>query len=131
MKNKQTIIYVIQIRIDDTFSVEKKFLGRFYTKEELDVIFPEWFYDLDSALFALSEFNKENKIDESVDYLECISCIHYKRNSYFWCSLHDKNSDDYSWCFDWLRKKDLNQRPLGYEPNELPDCSIPRQLKSI
>ena len=26
----------------------------------------------------------------------------------------------------WLRKLDLNQRPLGYEPNELPGCSIPR-----
>ncbi len=26
----------------------------------------------------------------------------------------------------WLREMDLNQRPLGYEPNELPDCSIPR-----
>ena len=26
----------------------------------------------------------------------------------------------------WLRELDLNQRPLGYEPNELPDCSIPR-----
>lgn len=25
-----------------------------------------------------------------------------------------------------LRELDLNQRPLGYEPNELPDCSIPR-----
>jgi hypothetical protein len=23
---------------------------------------------------------------------------------------------------DWLRGLDLNQRPLGYEPNELPDC---------
>ena len=26
----------------------------------------------------------------------------------------------------WLRGKDLNQRPSGYEPDELPDCSTPR-----
>ena len=25
----------------------------------------------------------------------------------------------------WLRGLDLNQRPLGYEPNELPGCSTP------
>ena len=29
-------------------------------------------------------------------------------------------------CGNWLRGVDLNHRPLGYEPNELPDCSTPR-----
>ena len=29
----------------------------------------------------------------------------------------------------WLRGGDLNPRPLGYEPNELPDCSTPRQCE--
>ena len=31
----------------------------------------------------------------------------------------------------WLRGLDLNQRPLGYEPNELPDCSTPRKHYSV
>ena len=28
----------------------------------------------------------------------------------------------------WLREEDLNLWPLGYEPNELPNCSIPRYI---
>ena len=30
-------------------------------------------------------------------------------------------------CKDWLRGRDLNPGPQGYEPCELPDCSTPRQ----
>jgi hypothetical protein len=31
----------------------------------------------------------------------------------------------------WLRGGDLNPGPLGYEPNELPDCSTPRHCGNV
>lgn len=32
---------------------------------------------------------------------------------------------------NWLRSVDLNHRPSGYEPDELPGCSTPRQRSAI
>ena len=32
---------------------------------------------------------------------------------------------------EWLRGLDLNQRPSGYEPDELPGCSTPRSTLNL
>ena len=46
------------------------------------------------------------------------------------CAFVTNLSHGTSWRLKkWLRGGDLNPRPLGYEPNELPDCSTPRQDK--
>ena len=40
--------------------------------------------------------------------------------------LHYLKKNNLVMKLDWLRGTDLNRRPSGYEPDELPDCSTPR-----
>ena len=51
--------------------------------------------------------------------ISLLECAIFKRHN-------EKSLLETEGFFDWLREKDLNLRPLGYEPNELPDCSIAR-----
>ena len=44
--------------------------------------------------------------------------------------VKQKSTNIYILMLQKLRGKDLNQRPPGYEPDELPGCSTPRCLMS-
>ena len=43
-------------------------------------------------------------------------------------SVNAKKMKSYDFTLFWLRGKDLNLRPSGYEPDELPSCSTPRYV---
>ena len=55
---------------------------------------------------------------------------HNPRNRYSFLLLLQEKSSNTGGVegFLWLREADLNHQPSGYEPDELPDCSIPRYL---
>ena len=54
----------------------------------------------------------ENRKSHPLRFVAVVSC----------CRPRGKN---------WLRGLDLNQRPSGYEPDELPGCSTPRSSLNL
>ena len=62
---------------------------------------------------------------DRLDFLSCIGALAYSL-----CCLVERNSMPEETQENWLRGLDLNQRPSGYEPDELPGCSTPRRHHS-
>ena len=67
-------------------------------------------------LYRLS-YEAKNKMAVPTGFEPAIFCVTGRRDNHYTTGPH------------WLRRLDLNQRPLGYEPNELPGCSTPRYKK--
>ena len=59
-------------------------------------------------LNSKSDVFRESNVTASLPILENVDAISFRHRG------------------NWLRGLDLNQRPSGYEPDELPGCSTPR-----
>ena len=64
-------------------------------------------------LYRLS-YEAKNKMAVPTGFEPAIFCVTGRRDNHYTTGPI------------WLRKMDLNHRPSGYEPDELPSCSIPR-----
>ena len=49
----------------------------------------------------------------------------------FYLYLKTKKAPKFLCFVIWLRGPDLNRRPSGYEPDELPGCSTPRHRTAL
>ena len=79
------------------------------TKREL------WEYEQQILDDFNNPFNDEEDLDILIDK-------YYIFNKYIDEDFNYRESPEF-----WLREQDLNLRPSGYEPDELPGCSTPRQ----